>query len=81
MAIDPRSLLRSMFDAAVGAALPSKCLASHLPPQPQGRTIVVGAGKAGGAMAKRSKIIGRVRSKVWWSRAMATGAVPADRGG
>jgi hydroxypyruvate reductase len=51
MAIDPRSLLRSMFDAAVGAALPSKCLASHLPPQPQGRTIVVGAGKAGGAMA------------------------------
>src|SRR5208337_5427493 len=52
MAIDPRSLLRSMFDAAVGAALPSKCLASHLPPQPRGRTIVVGAGKAGGAMAK-----------------------------
>ena len=52
MAIDPRSLLRSMFDAAVGAALPSKCLASHLPPQPLGRTIVVGAGKAGGAMAK-----------------------------
>ena len=52
MAIDPRSLLRSMFDAAVGAALPSKCLASHLPPRPRGRTIVVGAGKAGGAMAK-----------------------------
>jgi hydroxypyruvate reductase len=52
MAIDPRSLLRSMFDAAVGAALPSKCLAPHLPPRPPGRTIVVGAGKAGGAMAK-----------------------------
>jgi hydroxypyruvate reductase len=52
MTIDARSLLRSMFDAAVGAALPSKCLAPHLPPRPPGRTIVVGAGKAGGAMAK-----------------------------
>lgn len=52
MTIDPRSLLRGMFEAAVGAALPSKCLAPHLPPRPVGRTIVVGAGKAGGAMAK-----------------------------
>jgi len=41
-----------MFDAAVDAALPSKCLAPYLPPPPKGRTIVVGAGKAGGAMAK-----------------------------
>lgn len=49
---DPRLLLREMFDAAVGAALPSKCLAPHLPPPPPGRTIVIGAGKAGGAMAK-----------------------------
>src|ERR1700730_13662832 len=52
MTIDPRSLLRGMFEAAVGAALPSKCLAPHLPPRPPGRTIVVGAGKAGGSMAK-----------------------------
>ena len=41
-----------MFEAAVGAALPSKCLPPHLPQRPPGRTIVVGAGKAGGAMAK-----------------------------
>lgn len=52
MTIDPRRLLREMFEAAVGAALPSKCLARHLPPRPPGRVIVVGAGKAGGAMAK-----------------------------
>ena len=49
---DPRQLLHAMFDAAVGAALPEKCLPPHLPPQPPGRVIVVGAGKAGGSMAK-----------------------------
>ncbi len=52
MVCEPRQLLRDMFDAAVGAALPRKCLPPHLPPRPSGRVIVVGAGKAGGAMAK-----------------------------
>src|ERR1700730_1710906 len=52
MTIDPRRLLLGMFEAAVGAALPEKCLPPHLPPRPPGRVIVVGAGKAGGAMAK-----------------------------
>jgi glycerate 2-kinase len=52
MKIDPRQLLPDMFEAAVGAALPEKCVPPHLPPAPSGRTIVVGAGKAGGAMAK-----------------------------
>jgi glycerate 2-kinase len=52
MTIDPRQLLLDMFEAAVGAALPEKCLAPHLPPRPLGRVVVVGAGKAGGAMAK-----------------------------
>jgi glycerate 2-kinase len=41
-----------MFDAAVAAALPEKCLPAHLPPAPKGRTIVVGAGKASAAMAQ-----------------------------
>ncbi|MCL2452597.1 MAG: glycerate kinase [Alphaproteobacteria bacterium] len=49
---DPRSLLRGLFDAAVDAALPAKCLPAHLPPPPRGRTLVIGAGKASGAMAK-----------------------------
>jgi len=48
----PRTLLRSMFDAAVAAALPEKCVLAHLPPAPKGRTIVVGAGKASAAMAQ-----------------------------
>ena len=41
-----------MFDAAVAAALPEKCLPAHLPRPPKGRTIVVGAGKASAAMAR-----------------------------
>jgi hydroxypyruvate reductase len=47
-----RDLLRQMFDAAVAAAHPARCLPGHLPPVPEsGRLIVVGAGKAGAAMA------------------------------
>jgi len=40
-----------MFDAAVEAAAPSRCVPPHLPAPPKGRTIVVGAGKAAAAMA------------------------------
>jgi hydroxypyruvate reductase len=47
-----RDLLRALFDSAVTRALPSVCLAEHLPQKPKGRTIVVGAGKAAAAMAK-----------------------------
>lgn len=47
-----RALLRRMFDAAVAAAHPATCLPPHLPAVPRdGRLIVVGAGKAGAAMA------------------------------
>jgi hydroxypyruvate reductase len=46
-----RALLRSMFDAAIASADPTKVLARHLPEPPKGRYIVVGAGKAAGAMA------------------------------
>jgi hydroxypyruvate reductase len=49
---NPRQLLRSMFDAAVGAASPKLRIRGHLPPPPKGKTIVVGAGKASAAMAK-----------------------------
>jgi len=41
-----------MFDAALAACDPARCLPPHLPAAPKGRTIVVGAGKAAGAMAK-----------------------------
>jgi len=41
-----------MFEAALAACDPARCLPPHLPPAPKGRTIIVGAGKAAGAMAK-----------------------------
>jgi hydroxypyruvate reductase len=41
-----------MFDAAISAAQPARCLPPHLPPPPRGRTLVIGAGKASAAMAK-----------------------------
>ena len=48
----PATLLRQMFDAAVAAAQPARCLPPHLPPPPRGRTIVIGAGKASAEMAR-----------------------------
>ncbi len=47
-----RALLRGLFDAAVAAADPARCLPSWLPDPPPGRTVVVGAGKAAAAMAR-----------------------------
>jgi hydroxypyruvate reductase len=49
---DRKALLRRMFAAAIGAVDPLKIVPVHLPPPPQGRTVVVGAGKAAAAMAK-----------------------------
>ncbi len=48
---EPRAFLRALFDAAVAQAVPGPSLASFLPAPPRGRTLVLGAGKAGGAMA------------------------------
>jgi len=48
---DPRGFLRALYDAAVARALPQHNTAAWLPPPPKGRTLVLGAGKAGGAMA------------------------------
>ncbi len=52
---DPSSFLRRLYDAAVTRALPLHNTAAHLPVPPdpmKGRTLVLGAGKAGGAMAQ-----------------------------
>jgi len=48
---DARGFLRALYDAAVERALPAANTAAFLPPPPKGRTLVLGAGKAGGAMA------------------------------
>jgi hydroxypyruvate reductase len=50
--INPRELLRQMFDAAIAAAQPEKCIAGYQPQPPRGRLLVIGAGKASAAMAK-----------------------------
>ncbi|KGF80977.1 hydroxypyruvate reductase [Massilia sp. JS1662] len=47
-----RQLLGAMFDAAIAAAQPDKCIPPHLPAQPRGRLVVIGAGKASAAMAR-----------------------------
>lgn len=49
---DPAGFLRHLYDVAVRNALPIEGLARHLPKPPKGRTLVLGAGKAGGSMAQ-----------------------------
>ena len=51
---EPQAFLRALYDAAVARALPAHTLGRWLPAPPdkaRGRTLVIGAGKAGGAMA------------------------------
>ncbi|MBI2277548.1 MAG: glycerate kinase [Dechloromonas sp.] len=48
----PREVLRRLFDAAIAAADPARCVPPHLPPDDGGRLIVIGAGKASAAMAQ-----------------------------
>jgi hydroxypyruvate reductase len=52
MNMEPRALLRALFDAAIASAQPALCVPAHLPSPPRGRTIVIGAGKASAAMAR-----------------------------
>ena len=47
----PQAFLRHLFDVAVARAQPLPNMAGLLPKPPRGRTLVLGAGKAAGAMA------------------------------
>ena len=62
--MDPVGLLHRLFDAAVAAADPARCLPPHLAAVaaalPAGRIVVLGAGKAGGSMA--------LAVETWWDR-------------
>jgi glycerate 2-kinase len=49
---NPREFLLHLYQAAVRRALPLHNTAAYLPSPPKGRTLVLGAGKAGGAMAQ-----------------------------
>jgi hydroxypyruvate reductase len=48
----PNEFLAELYAAAVQRALPLHNTAAYLPSPPKGRTVVLGAGKAGGAMAQ-----------------------------
>ena len=52
--MNPQTLLRRMFDAAIASAQPALCVPRFLPDlaEVRGRVIVIGAGKASAAMAK-----------------------------
>jgi hydroxypyruvate reductase len=49
---DPKKFLATLFDAAVSAADPMKVVPKFLPHRPNGRMIVIGAGKASARMAE-----------------------------
>ena len=51
-ATEPRRFLEHLYHAAVRRALPLHNMAAFLPAPPKGRTVVLGAGKAGGSMAQ-----------------------------
>ncbi len=65
---DPAQFLRQLFDVAVARALPLQNTAAFLPAVPKGRTLVLGAGKAGGAMAHAVEAL-------WPAQAPLTGLV------
>jgi glycerate 2-kinase len=52
--LSPRALLTDLFETAVAAAQPSRCVVPHLQPYmgQAGRPVVIGAGKASAAMAE-----------------------------
>ena len=49
--IETREFLRSLFDAAVGAADPKRVVPGHLPEPSSGRTLLLAAGKAAASMS------------------------------
>ncbi|MGI9411530.1 MAG: glycerate kinase type-2 family protein, partial [Hyphomicrobiaceae bacterium] len=51
LSYDAPELLNSLFGAAVASADPAHVIQRHLPEPPEGRTIVLGAGKASASMA------------------------------
>jgi len=66
--LHPTAFLRQLFDAAVARAQPLLNLPAVLPDVPRGRTVVVGAGKAAGAMAQALE-------QLWPADALLTGVV------
>ncbi|MFP5475309.1 MAG: glycerate kinase, partial [Gammaproteobacteria bacterium] len=53
----PRAFLEHLYRVAVHQALPLARMGQYLPPPPRGRTLVLGAGKAGGSMVQALEAI------------------------
>ena len=53
--LEAEALLREVFGAALLAADPAATLSAFLPPPPEGRLVVVGAGKAAASMARAAE--------------------------
>ena len=49
---EPETFLRGLFAQAVAVADPMRIIPAHLPPRPEGRVVVIGAGKASARMAE-----------------------------
>jgi hydroxypyruvate reductase len=49
---DPQSFLTNLFHLAISTADPMQVIAPHLPVRPEGRVLVIGAGKASARMAE-----------------------------
>ena len=64
----PRQFLEYLFEVAVRQAQPQHRTGAFLPPPPRGRTLVLGAGKAAGAMAQAVEAL-------WPQQAPLTGLV------
>ncbi len=52
---DPRRFLLNLFEAAVRAVQPAACVQKHLPAPPNGRLVIMAAGKAAAAMAAEAE--------------------------
>ncbi|GAB5510175.1 MAG: glycerate kinase [Hyphomicrobiales bacterium] len=50
--MEQTALLRTLFDTAVKTADPMVCVPRHLPPKPDGKLLVIGAGKASARMGE-----------------------------
>ena len=65
---EPIAFLRQLYQIAVAAALPDQIIAPNLPAPPRGRTVIIGAGKAGGSMTLAAE-------RAWPATAPMTGLV------